>query len=537
VQILFAHVLRHVMPMVWMLFSFEISNTLMVTASLGFLGYFIGGDVWIEIGDFVARRISGSPELGQMLATSFTIIHEPWGMFAVGSVIFVTVLGFNLAGEGLRRRLAYQRDVEQSIYGYILSKIVPYIRKKVTRPALSWSHAHPVLTSVLLLAILALVAPLIVWRVRAVAEVKIEMDMPEHVWASEWHDPYGSMHTTVTGPINPELLWVYETQDKIKGGVAVNREGILYFGDNSGILYAVDSDGRTIWETTLPHPIVGSPALGAASSIYVSDEQATLYAITPKGELLWSYSPEIQRTPTNGPVIGNDGTIYSGFGSNLMAVNPKGELIWHLPLPYDQYQNPPRLSVDGQWIFHDKVVVDSASGSLNEWPTMDDMDIALTGLDGKHYARAGNLVMVWESLLDDIAIVQSAKWDSSAFTFINPRCSGITEEGIIWMAYLAQRNPVVVWMNIEGNVMNTAAGERIERPVLIGLDGNDTAYLCGHKPAGTAVCNALVRDSHSPLWSVELVPEEENQVKGGAIAPGRLYVTLYDGYVVALGED
>jgi peptide/nickel transport system permease protein len=42
-QIITRHILRQVMPMVWMLFAFEISSTMMVTAGLGFLGYYIGG--------------------------------------------------------------------------------------------------------------------------------------------------------------------------------------------------------------------------------------------------------------------------------------------------------------------------------------------------------------------------------------------------------------------------------------------------------------------------------------------------------------
>lgn len=30
---------------------------------------------------------------------------EPWGMAAAGSVVFIAVLGFNLLGDGLRRKL------------------------------------------------------------------------------------------------------------------------------------------------------------------------------------------------------------------------------------------------------------------------------------------------------------------------------------------------------------------------------------------------------------------------------------------------
>ena len=104
-QIVFWHVVRQIRAMLLMLFAFEVGGTLMLTAGLGFLGYYIGGDVWVDVADFVARRTSGTPELGQMLATSYVRLTDPWGLVAVGSVVFAAVLGFNLIGEGLRLRL------------------------------------------------------------------------------------------------------------------------------------------------------------------------------------------------------------------------------------------------------------------------------------------------------------------------------------------------------------------------------------------------------------------------------------------------
>lgn len=60
-------------PYIRALYAFEISSTLMATASLGFLGYYIGGDVWVDVSDFVARRVSGASELGQMFAMPFRL--------------------------------------------------------------------------------------------------------------------------------------------------------------------------------------------------------------------------------------------------------------------------------------------------------------------------------------------------------------------------------------------------------------------------------------------------------------------------------
>jgi ABC-type dipeptide/oligopeptide/nickel transport system permease subunit len=69
-QILFNHILRQIMSLVWVLLAFEISSTLLVAAELGFLGYYIGGGIWIEISDFQAVNVEGLPELGQMLSSA-----------------------------------------------------------------------------------------------------------------------------------------------------------------------------------------------------------------------------------------------------------------------------------------------------------------------------------------------------------------------------------------------------------------------------------------------------------------------------------
>ena len=69
------------------------------------------------------------------------------------------------------------------------------------------------------------------------------------------------------------------------------------------------------------------------------------------------------------------------------------------------------------------------------------------------------------------------------------------------------------------------------------LDGIDTAYVCGSKPVGTAVCFALGRDADLPLWPVRLEQDEAHQCKGGAIDSGRLYSSLQDGHLIALGDN
>lgn len=58
-QIVLGHVLPQIVPLIWVLLAFEVSSTLLVTAELGVLGYFVNS-VWIAIGDWVGIRASGS---------------------------------------------------------------------------------------------------------------------------------------------------------------------------------------------------------------------------------------------------------------------------------------------------------------------------------------------------------------------------------------------------------------------------------------------------------------------------------------------
>jgi peptide/nickel transport system permease protein len=76
-EIISRHVLRQLLPVLGMLFAFEISATLLTTATLGFLGYYLGGGVWFQVEDFVAQRIAGTPELGQMLAIAAESRNRP----------------------------------------------------------------------------------------------------------------------------------------------------------------------------------------------------------------------------------------------------------------------------------------------------------------------------------------------------------------------------------------------------------------------------------------------------------------------------
>ena len=91
VRILFKHILPGAIPDVIVQYSLSISGSIMTTASLSFLGM---------------GAMSPTPEWGLMLSNSRTYFYTCWH-YAVfpGLAIMITVLCFNLLGDGLRMAL------------------------------------------------------------------------------------------------------------------------------------------------------------------------------------------------------------------------------------------------------------------------------------------------------------------------------------------------------------------------------------------------------------------------------------------------
>ena len=193
-SILRRHILNQIMPMVWMLFAFEISNTLMATAGLGFLGYYIGGDVWVEVSDFVSRRVSGMPELGQMLATAWVNLIEPWPLVITGTVVFVSVLGFNLMGDGLRSRLNPELINRNSLTARFGRWFGAWFEQQVSYPSGIWlrrSLLHPLMVGVMVVGLTGIV--FVMRDLLAGGASSTALTVPGgHTWAAERGDPYGS---------------------------------------------------------------------------------------------------------------------------------------------------------------------------------------------------------------------------------------------------------------------------------------------------------------------------------------------------------
>ena len=558
-QMLTRHVLRQIMPMVWMLFAFEISGTLMVTAGLGFLGYFIGGDIWIEVADFVSRRTSGSPELGQMLATSWANLLQPWPLVLTGSVIFITVLGFNLLGDGLRQRLNPEYINRNSSFALFSSRFSFWFEQSVSYPVSGWFKVNRLRPVLVITAVVALMGSIYLYQIKVASRFnssRATLTVPGgQISASERIDPFGTLFMNSTGPIDPTELWIINHPAGFSGNPVISTDGTIYSAGLDSILIALNPDGTPRWKTSLPEIPLGPLALGPQGIIYVTDTKGGLSSFSQDGNLLWTYTTQVFGKPNHGPIVASNGTIYyllEDFrGDSLFALLPNGQLLWSAQPGTRSADTGLRLSPDGQQIFIKNVVINTTDGSLVDLtlPTQEDPLLAnkaqlFVGADGKTYLLAGHIVMQWTQTSQGFNLVQSAKWNYRAAgisqTSGYPVDAGATPKGDIWLFYSGfYGGTAVYWLDPTGKILGNFSPPYNENTRLITVDGVDIAYICGSAnnsdQGPITTCEAYRQNGSEPIWTYAF-PEGTNGVTGGAMAQGRLYVMTPDGNLTALGE-
>jgi ABC-type dipeptide/oligopeptide/nickel transport system permease subunit len=109
-HILVRHVIPQINTLMPVLLSLEMGSVLLILAELGFLGFYAGGrqQATLVTGSSTTMdlpiMIPGFPELGQMLANSWTqFFQNPFLTIITGSVFLLTIFAFMMLGESLKR--------------------------------------------------------------------------------------------------------------------------------------------------------------------------------------------------------------------------------------------------------------------------------------------------------------------------------------------------------------------------------------------------------------------------------------------------
>jgi ABC-type dipeptide/oligopeptide/nickel transport system permease subunit len=538
-QILTGHVVRQITPLLWMVFAFEVSNTLLVTAALGFLGYYLSPDIWIPDNwvNALAHRTTGMPDLGQMMSGSiFQLYTDPWGLATAGAMVFLTVLGFNLLGEGLRLQFGAEstRPVVP-VFSAVAARAGPWLERRVSAPLGERLAAPRVRLATAGLLVVALAGGgLVWWRAQnAVAEPLATLRVPgDHLWAGERRDPYGSLWTPASGPVGTAVAWEFTDASGFRSGPAVAADGTVYVSAHGGTLYALSSSGAVLWQASLAAPPAGSPALGPASEVYVLDRDGELRAYSPAGHLEWSYASEA--IGSTAPIVAPDGTIYFVVqGSSVQALAPTGEPLWRADTRVTlQEPWPPRLSPDGQWLFLKNVLLDARTGELLSFPALQNVDYLYVGADGRLYFRHGNALTEWSMQDGEARVERVIDWDYRSFTVGVPRDAGVTPGGTVWLVYYSPFEQVrLVWMTTGRELIGLVRHGHVATRV-VGVDGGGRLFLCGVHESEGSECVAYRAGEEQPAWRVAL----PDLPTGGALVPGRLYVTTGDGLLIALGD-
>ena len=122
--------------------------------------------------------------------------------------------------------------------------------------------------------------------------------------------------------VHPEGVqqWMFATGSFIESSAAVSFDTI-YIGSLDSSFYALNLNGSKRW--SVPNLMVSaSPALTTDGSIYVVGvTSGLLYRLDSAGKTVWTLDLKPGELCFSSPVVGADGTIYVGAGKKLFAVS------------------------------------------------------------------------------------------------------------------------------------------------------------------------------------------------------------------------
>jgi outer membrane protein assembly factor BamB len=196
--------------------------------------------------------------------------------------------------------------------------------------------------------------------------------------------------------------WRFYTVGSVDGGIVIDSDGTLYFGDFFGHVTALNPDGSLKWRyklDDLAFVFTSCPCIGEDGIIYVSAYDYKLYAFYPIGWPKWVL--DTGGNMGSSPAIGHDGTIYVGHHNNdLVAVDPIGTIKWKFSTGSNVISDP-TIHPDGT--------------------------IIIGSMDGFIYAVNPNGTLRWKYQTDDIirghasidsqGIIYYSCWDGYLYAF------------------------------------------------------------------------------------------------------------------------
>ena len=157
--------------------------------------------------------------------------------------------------------------------------------------------------------------------------------------------------------------------------------GLIYYPNSNGVLYAVTPDGDSPWNFVTEAAIWAKP-LVEDNRLYLASQDHFLYAVNADtGDEIWRV--DLGASAVNGPVIDENGILYVGsFGSKIMAIDSSdGSVVWEMETEGWVWGSPtlgPDNTLYATDLNANLYAIDSADGSLI-WEKQVQAGSAITG--------------------------------------------------------------------------------------------------------------------------------------------------------------
>ncbi len=127
-------------------------------------------------------------------------------------------------------------------------------------------------------------------------------------------------------------LWSVATKGRVYTTAAL-VDGLLVFGDDEGIVQAVDLTGDVRWRFPVSYPVVSSP-LSADGKVFVAVSDQNVFGLeAATGRPLWQYGRRFPRRNVLWRSLGlsfGEGRVYAGFSDGaVVALDAElGRVLW-----------------------------------------------------------------------------------------------------------------------------------------------------------------------------------------------------------------
>jgi outer membrane protein assembly factor BamB len=339
-------------------------------------------------------------------------------------------------------------------------------------------------------------------------------------WPMFHHDLTHSGYSTSTGPETNNVLWRYDTSDRITASSPAIVDGKVYIGNDGGKIYCLNSDsGEIIWDCEVGNERINSPAV-ADGKVYISSYDNKMYCLNANnGSKIWNFTTSDYIC--SDPAIVDGNVYFASHDKYTYCLNADtGEKIWDC--------------LTGGW--NSPAVVDGR------------VYIGTAGLsDGKrdcyvYCLNANNGTVIWRYYVGDLVCSSPAVVDGKVYFGADTAkfyCLNAENGSEIWTYQTREwidSSPAVAY----GKVYFGSIDDYVYC-----LDVNNGSkiweyYTCSNVPSSPAIADGKVyigsgckiycfnANNGSKIWDYET----EGMISSSpSIADGKVYIGSKDGWV------